>query len=180
MKTPPDHRSQVFGTPWEGVHGTAIESMARHYGRHWHATYGLGLLEHGAQRSASGRGKVDAYAGDLIATNPGEVHDGRRSAGRRAAGAWCISIPPVMAAMNGDVAADVALTRPVIQDARLGDTLRRLFTRLDDWRAPVTCDAPDMRAASKRSPARSRWPKSAACCATTTPPPRHRAKPPPM
>jgi hypothetical protein len=47
------HRSQVFGTPWEGVHGTAIES-ARHYGRHWHATYGLGLLEQGAQRSASG------------------------------------------------------------------------------------------------------------------------------
>jgi AraC-like DNA-binding protein len=49
----------------------------------------------------------------------------------------------VMATMNGDVAADVALTRPVIQDARLGDTLRRLFTRLDDWRIA----APDIRRA---------------------------------
>ncbi|MBJ2156912.1 AraC family transcriptional regulator [Variovorax sp. IB41] len=133
MKTPPDHRSQVFGTPWEGVHGTAIES-ARHYGRHWHSTYGLGLLEQGAQRSASGRGKVDAYVGDLIATNPGEVHDGQPLGGPSRRWRMVYFDAGVMAAMNGDVAADVALTRPVIQDARLGDTLRRLFTRLDDWR----------------------------------------------
>ena len=77
MKNPPaDHRCQVFGSPWAGVYGTPADS-ARHYGRHWHATYGFGLLEHGAQHSASGRGAVDAYAGDLITTNPGEVHDGR-------------------------------------------------------------------------------------------------------
>jgi AraC-like DNA-binding protein len=132
MKTPPDHRSQVFGTPWEGVHGTAIES-ARHYGRHWHATYGLGLLEQGAQRSASGRGKVDAYAGDLIATNPGEVHDGQPLGGPSRRWRMVYFDAGVMAAVNGDVGADVALTRPVIQDTRLGDTLRRLFTRLDDW-----------------------------------------------
>jgi AraC-like DNA-binding protein len=142
MKTPPDHRSQVFGTPWEGVHGTAIES-ARHYGRHWHATYGLGLLEQGAQRSASGRGKVDAHAGDLIATNPGEVHDGQPLGGPSRRWRMVYFDAQVMATMNGDVAADVALTRPVIQDARLGDTLRRLFTRLDDWRIA----APDIRRA---------------------------------
>ena len=133
MKAPPDHRSQVFGTPWEGVHGTAIES-ARHYGRHWHSTYGLGLLERGAQRSASGCGNVEAYAGDLIATNPGEVHDGHPLGGPSRRWRMVYFDAGVMAAMNGDVAADVALTRPVIQDARLGDMLRRLFNRLDDWR----------------------------------------------
>lgn len=133
MKAPPDHRSQVFGTPWTGVHGTAIES-ARHYGRHWHSTYGLGLLEQGAQRSASGCGNVDAYAGDLIATNPGEVHDGQPLGGPSRRWRMVYFDAGVMAAMNGDVAADVALTRPVIQDARLGDMLRRLFNRLDDWR----------------------------------------------
>ncbi|MDP9994274.1 AraC-like DNA-binding protein [Variovorax boronicumulans] len=138
MKAPPDHhRSQVFGTPWEGVHGTAIES-ARRYGRHWHSTYGLGLLEHGAQRSASGRGKVDAYAGDLIATNPGEVHDGQPLGGPSRRWRMVYFDADVMAAMNGDAVADVALTRPVIQDARLGDTLRRLFIRLDDWRSAAT------------------------------------------
>ena len=171
MKTPPDHRSQVFGSPWEGVHGTVMES-ARHYGRHWHATYGVGLLDRGAQSSASGRGKVDAYAGDLITTNPGEVHDGRPLGGPSRRWRMVYVDPGVMAAMNGGAAAtDVALTRPVIQDARLGDTLRRLFTRLDDWRA-----APDARRIEALACEES---LAEVCGATTTPPPRHRAKPPP-
>jgi hypothetical protein len=31
-------------------------------GRHWHDSFGIGLLEHGAQTSASERGRVDAHA----------------------------------------------------------------------------------------------------------------------
>jgi AraC-like DNA-binding protein len=135
MKTPPDHRSQVFGTPWEGVHGTAMDS-ARHYGRHWHSTYGVGLLDHGAQSSASGRGKVDAYAGDLITTNPGEVHDGRPLGGPSRRWRMVYLDAAVMAGMLGGAAMDgsVEFTRPVLKDLRLVQTLRRLFTRLDDWR----------------------------------------------
>ena len=135
MKTPPDHRSQVFGTPWEGVHGTAMDS-ARHYGRHWHSTYGVGLLDHGAQSSASGRGKVDAYAGDLITTNPGEVHDGRPLGGPSRRWRMVYLDAAVMAGMLGGTAMDgsVEFTRPVLKDLRLVQTLRRLFTRLDDWR----------------------------------------------
>lgn len=135
MKTPPDHRSQVFGTPWEGVHGTAMDS-ARHYGRHWHSTYGVGLLDHGAQSSASGRGKVDAYAGDLITTNPGEVHDGRPLGGPSRRWRMVYFDAAVMAGMLGGAAMDrsVEFTRPVLKDLRLVQTLRRLFTRLDDWR----------------------------------------------
>lgn len=136
MKTPPDHRCRVFGSPWQGVYCTIIES-ARHYGRHWHATYGLGLLEHGAQSSASGRGNVDAYAGDLITTNPGEVHDGRPLGGpsRR----WRIVYlePAVIASMQDHPGAtsapDVEITRPVIKDTRLRRALQRLFARLEDW-----------------------------------------------
>lgn len=136
--TPPDHRSHVFGTPWAGVHGTAMDS-ARHYGRHWHATYGVGLLDHGAQRSASGRGKVDAYAGDLITTNPGEVHDGRPLGGPSRRWRMVYVDAPVMEGMRGgDIASDtVEFTRPVLQDARLGHALRRLFVRLDAWHACV-------------------------------------------
>jgi AraC-like DNA-binding protein len=135
MKTPPDHRSQVFGTPWEGVHGTAMDS-ARHYGRHWHSTYGVGLLDHGAQSSASGRGKVDAYAGDLITTNPGEVHDGRPLGGPSRRWRMVYFDAAVMAGMLGGAAMDgsVEFTRPVLKDLRLVQTLRRLFTHLDDWR----------------------------------------------
>jgi AraC-like DNA-binding protein len=136
MQTPPDHRSQVFGTPWEGVHGTAMDS-ARHYGRHWHSTYGVGLLDHGAQSSASGRGKVDAYAGDLITTNPGEVHDGRPLGGPSRRWRMVYFDAAVMASMLGGAAMDgsVEFTRPVLKDLRLVQTLRRLFTRLDDWRS---------------------------------------------
>ncbi|MGJ7504341.1 helix-turn-helix domain-containing protein [Variovorax sp. ZT5P49] len=139
MKTPPDHRSQVFGTPWEGVHGTAMDS-ARHYGRHWHSTYGVGLLDHGAQSSASGRGKVDAYAGDLITTNPGEVHDGRPLGGPSRRWRMVYFDAAVMAGMRGGVAMDgsVEFTRPVLKDLRLVQTLRRLFARLDDWRNCAT------------------------------------------
>ncbi|WP_240651316.1 MULTISPECIES: AraC family transcriptional regulator [unclassified Variovorax] len=133
MQALPVHRCQVFGFPWEGVYGTSIDS-ALHYGRHWHATYGLGLLEQGAQSSASGRGKVDAYAGDLITTNPGEVHDGRPLGGPSRRWRMVYLDPGVMDGIKGDAGPEVEFTRPVLRDARLGHTLRRLFERLDAWR----------------------------------------------
>ncbi len=55
----------------------AIEATsARAFGRHSHDTYGFGVIDGGAQRSSSGRGPVEAGAGDVITVNPGEVHDG--------------------------------------------------------------------------------------------------------
>ncbi|MDP9604529.1 UNVERIFIED_ORG: AraC-like DNA-binding protein [Variovorax paradoxus] len=134
MQAPPVHRCQVFGSPWEGVYGTSIDS-ALHYGRHWHATYGLGLLEQGAQSSASGRGKVDAYAGDLITTNPGEVHDGQPLGGPSRRWRMVYLDPGVMEGIRGDAGPEVEFTRPVLKDARLRHTLQRLFVRLDAWHA---------------------------------------------
>lgn len=134
----PDHRCRVTGSPWAGVYGTQIDS-ARQFGRHWHATYGLGLLERGAQSSASGRGQVDAHAGDLITTNPGEVHDGRPLGGARR---WRMLYldPQLMHSMTAPCgspplpsAGSLELVRPVIRDARLQGSLLRLFTRLDQW-----------------------------------------------
>jgi AraC-like DNA-binding protein len=124
------HRCRVLGSPWAGVYGTHIES-AHHFPRHWHDTYGIGFVEHGAHRSASGRGVVDAYAGDVITTNPGEVHDGQPLGGpsRR----WrLISIEPgVMASMTGH-GADLEITRPAFGDLRLRGALERLFARLEN------------------------------------------------
>ncbi len=55
----------------------AVEATrARTFGRHSHDTYGFGVIDGGAQRSSSGRGPVEAGAGDVITVNPGEVHDG--------------------------------------------------------------------------------------------------------
>lgn len=146
MQKPSDHHCRVFGSPWEGVYGTHIAS-ARHYGRHWHAVYGLGLLEDGAQSSASGRGSVDAYAGDLITTNPGEVHDGRPLGGSSRRWRMVYFDPGLMASMAGGPESahppDVELTRPVIKDARLSHALQRLMGWLEDWHAapcPTSAD----------------------------------------
>ncbi|KRD22222.1 AraC family transcriptional regulator [Acidovorax sp. Root267] len=154
MTPPPIHRCQVFASPWQGVYCTHAES-SRHYGRHWHAVYGLGLLDDGAQSSASGRGPVDAYAGDLITTNPGEVHDGQPlgSASRR----WrMVYLEPaaLQALADNEVpgaGADIALTRPVIQDPALARALHTLITRVFQWNAlqeqlvhaPSSADAVD-------------------------------------
>ena len=58
-----------------GVELIEAES-GRTFSKHVHEQYGIGLVVRGAQRSASGRGQVEAAAGDLISVNPAEVHDG--------------------------------------------------------------------------------------------------------
>ncbi|SDH73824.1 AraC family transcriptional regulator [Variovorax sp. OV700] len=130
----PHHVCRVFGSPWEGVHGTSISSN-RHYGRHWHATFGVGVIDEGAQTSASGCGNVDAYAGNLIATNPGEVHDGRPLGG--SARRWrMLYLEPdalrwAVDAASAGVAQDMALIRPVIVDDELRRVLGELLRMLE-------------------------------------------------
>ena len=138
MNTAPDHHCRLIGTPWPGVFCTHIES-GHHYGRHWHATYGMGFVEHGAQISASGRGNVEAYAGDIITTNPGEVHDGRPLGGPSRRWRIVYMERSVFTSMPGEhestAGSDLEITRPVIKDARLRRALQRLFARLEDWSA---------------------------------------------
>lgn len=125
------HRSRVFGSPWTGVYGAQIES-GRHFGRHSHDAYGIGFLEEGAHRSASGRGSVDAYAGELVTTNPGEVHDGRPLGGpsRR----WRILYvePRTLSGFVGSAGMEIA--RPVIRDPVLLACVTRVFHRIERWR----------------------------------------------
>lgn len=120
------HLCKVFATPWPGVHGTWIDS-ARQYGRHWHDSFGIGLLEQGAQTSASGRGSVDAYAGDLITTNPGEVHDGRPMGGPSRRWRMLYFEPSAMPTAAGDSNALIEFKQPVIRDPALRQAFRALF-----------------------------------------------------
>ena len=141
MAAAPLHHCRVLGSPWPGVHGTCIDS-GRHYGRHWHATFGIGLVEHGAQRSASGQGYVEAFAGDLITTNPGEVHDGRPLGGESRRWRMVYLEPAALAYTGGDrPTPDLALTRPVMHDPRLGHALRELLDRLERWNAGTATPA---------------------------------------
>lgn len=62
-------------TPLAGLEAVSATS-AHVFPKHTHDTYGIGFLSAGGQISASGRGQVQAEAGQLITVNPGEVHDG--------------------------------------------------------------------------------------------------------
>lgn len=139
----PLHRSRVLGAPWPGVYLVQIES-ARHFPRHSHANFGIGLIEHGAHRSASGRGAVEAHAGDLIAHNPGEVHDGQPLGGptRR----WrMVHMDPH--ALHAAVLAPgeaphpgLELARPVMHDPLLRAALHRFFEQVDAAGSALACE----------------------------------------
>lgn len=52
-------------------------AQTRHsFAKHTHEAFGIGYMYAGAQKSASGRGMVEAGAGNIITVNPREVHDG--------------------------------------------------------------------------------------------------------
>lgn len=127
------HRRSVLAVPWTDAVGTRLES-AQHFARHWHETFGIGLIEHGAQHSASGRGPVRAYAGDLITTNPGEVHDGRPLGGATRRWRMLYLAPALLTSMGSRSGGDLAIARPVIHgDGALALALRRLFRTLEAW-----------------------------------------------
>src|SRR5688572_16428399 len=140
MKTATPHLARVVRAPWKGVYSTLTES-GRDFGRHWHDNYGVGFVERGAHSSASGRGRVHAYAGDVITTNPGELHDGRPLGGptRR----WrIVSIDAAaMASATANGVRHAEITRPVIEDPALVVALRRLFRRLELWNERGATDA---------------------------------------
>jgi AraC-like DNA-binding protein len=129
------HTVTVLPTPCPGAFVTCSTSGWR-FDRHWHATYSVGLLDEGAQSWASGRGRADAYPGDVIDTNPGEVHDGRPLGGpsRR----WrIVAIDPVlMMRAAGRDGATLEIVRPVIRDRELAESLRRVFAAVDEWSSP--------------------------------------------
>lgn len=102
----------------------AVEAVSGHrFARHSHVHFGIGVIHRGAQKSASGRGMVEAWAGDVLTVNPGEVHDGSPigDAGR----AWRMLYfdPAIVAAAISDItqgrAGACELVAPVMQDSRI-------------------------------------------------------------
>jgi AraC-like DNA-binding protein len=145
VTTAPPHRCRVIGSPWSGVYVVDTAS-GRHFGKHWHATYGLGLLDQGAHRSASGRGAVDAFEGDLLSTNPGEVHDGRPLGGPLRRWRTMYLEPEVIASLQAEAGGNVAVefTSAAFRDPALRESVRRLLDLLDGWdgrATPASADA---------------------------------------
>src|SRR6185437_16758044 len=94
------------------------------FGRHTHEQFGVGLIHRGAQKSASGRGPVEAGPGDLITVNPGEVHDGA-PIGDQGRGWRMLYLDPAIIASaiadisEGRIGVAIEFSHPAIRDARL-------------------------------------------------------------
>lgn len=115
----------------------AVEAETRQsFARHTHDQFGIGLIYEGAQKSLSGRGIVEAGAGDMITVNPGEVHDGTPigDAGR----AWRMLYfdPSVIATAAEDISQGRAhsgeFAAPAFHDREVADHFRALFAAITD------------------------------------------------
>jgi hypothetical protein len=123
--------TELLPTSVLGVQAIRISSK-RSFGRHWHSTFGFGVMEQGGHRSASGRGQVEVLAGSVLTHNPGEVHDGVALQGERRCWVMLHVDVHLMHSLGGQIDAssnsDVEFTHPVLQDPQLVVQLQRLLT----------------------------------------------------
>jgi AraC-like DNA-binding protein/quercetin dioxygenase-like cupin family protein len=120
-----------------GVEAVAAET-SHSFARHTHEQFGIGLISSGAQKSLSGRGMVEAGAGDVITENPNEVHDGTPIGEGRS---WRILYfdPGVI----GDQVSDITegehttaeIPHPVLRDRQIASQFEALFAAVTQPRA---------------------------------------------
>jgi len=124
----------------DGVEATIAET-AHSFPRHSHEGFGIGVIVRGGQRSASGRGPVEARVDDVITCNPGEVHDGSPLDERGRAWRMLYFAPSLMFDAAGELTLTasraVELTRPVTHDPVLKLLFERLFAAAVDEAAQV-------------------------------------------
>lgn len=99
-----------------------------------HETFGIGLIRRGAQRSASGRGPVEAGAGDVITVNPGEIHDGLPIGDDGRAWHMLYLDPELMGEACRDVSeqkfAEAEFSDPVIRNPVIASNFARVYTTM--------------------------------------------------
>jgi AraC-like DNA-binding protein len=117
------HHIEARPTSVTGVQAVTAHS-AHGFARHTHDQFGIGLVDRGAQSSASGRGQVEVMAGDLITVNPGEVHDGLPIAHRSRSWRMVYLDPEAMQHLTGSTR-DFAY--PVLRLAGLAASFGHLF-----------------------------------------------------
>lgn len=123
----------------------AVSATSAHvFPKHTHDTYGIGFLSAGGQISASGRGQVEAGAGQLITVNPGEVHDG--SPIGRTPRSWHMLYltPALLTDSVSDLVSstsDLEFELPVFADQDVHHHLTALHRRFDNGPEDLPADA---------------------------------------
>lgn len=132
MKRKNGARVLMYRSSIDGVEATSADTTQT-FARHSHERFGMGLVVLGGQHSASGRGPVEARAGDAITVNPGEVHDGSPLDERGRAWRMLYISPDLMYDVARDLEvggnASFEIERPVLRDARFAALFERAFYR---------------------------------------------------
>lgn len=111
------HKSVRYSTVVPGIEAISIISD-RTFPRHTHDEFGIGYLVSGGQESWSGRGLVEARAGDIITVNPGELHDGLGRQGETRHWRMLFFDSEAVTDLMGRPAAQVEFRNPVLRDPR--------------------------------------------------------------
>lgn len=117
--------------PLAGVDIVSADS-AKAFPRHIHDEFGVGRIDRGAQKTASGRGMVQSVAGDVITVNPGEVHDGLPLGDHGRAWRMLYLSPDLVGDLVADIAegravGDVEFHRPTLHDDRIAGRFESVF-----------------------------------------------------
>lgn len=121
-----------------GINGVdAVSADTSHtFGRHTHDQFGIGVILRGAQKSMSGRGIVEAEAGDVITVNPGEVHDGSPLGENGRSWRMLYFDPVALAgpihALTEGSAGSAELSRPAMRDPASAACFLSLFRAMTD------------------------------------------------
>jgi AraC-like DNA-binding protein len=121
------HDAQQHRTVRAGVEAISVVST-HHFPRHAHDQLGLGLMDFGGHRTWSAHGEIEAAAGDVIAVNPGEIHDGA-PLGKAERGWRMLYFDPTFVAseLSEDADNSLEITRSVLRDPLLRRLLEQLF-----------------------------------------------------
>ena len=118
-----------------GVEATMADT-SHAFGRHTHDQYGIGVIMRGAQKSASGRGIVEAQAGDVITVNPAEVHDGTPLGESGRAWRMLYFEPKALAGefleLRGSAVAGAEFSQPALRDPVSATRFLSLFRAMTD------------------------------------------------
>ncbi|MDB5433395.1 MAG: transcriptional regulator, AraC family [Caulobacter sp.] len=130
------HLAKQHRSAHPGVEAISLVSD-RSFPRHAHDHFGIGVMVFGGHRTWSPGGSVESGAGDVVAVNPGEMHDGVAIEGR-ARGWRMLQFDPELVA--GEIGLEggggLEIVRPAVRDAALRARIEGLFSA-------VTAGAPD-------------------------------------
>lgn len=117
------HAALRHKSPLAGVNTIAIHSD-RAFPRHTHDEFGFGLMQVGGHETWSGRGLVEASAGDVITVNPGELHDGIARAGEPRTWRMFFLSPETVANLVDEKADRCEFCKPVFRATDIADSVR--------------------------------------------------------